>query len=205
MSSSPIGHTASDELLIEAIAHGDQDAFVTLFRRRRAEIYRFVLHMTASPATSEDVTQEVFLTVMRDAVRYEPARAAAMAWLCGIARNHVRRRAQRDRLLEPLHVADDAYELWAAPAEDPVNDLARAERTRTIRRAVLSLPLRYREVIVLCDLQELSYADAAAAIGCAVGTVRSRLHRARALLAQKLNASAEKARHKTEGKDQCFA
>jgi hypothetical protein len=64
----------------------------------------------------------------------------------------------------------------------------RVERVEAVRRAVLSLPLRYREAVVLCDLQELSYADAAGALGCAVGTVRSRLHRGRALLASKLRA-----------------
>ena len=58
--------------------------------------------------------------------------------------------------------------------------------TTALRRALLELPVRYREAIVLCDLQELSYADAADALGCAVGTVRSRLHRGRALLARRL-------------------
>ena len=55
-----------------------------------------------------------------------------------------------------------------------------------MKRAVVALPMRYREAVVLCDLQELSYADAAAAVGCAIGTIRSRLHRGRALLAKRL-------------------
>ena len=73
---------------------------------------------------------------------------------------------------------------------DPLGDLTRAESIEALREAVLTLPVRYREAVVLCDLQEMTYADAAAAIGCAVGTVRSRLHRGRALLAVKLAASA---------------
>jgi len=70
-----------------------------------------------------------------------------------------------------------------------LGDLTRAESIEALRQAVLTLPVRYREAVVLCDLQELSYADASAALGCAIGTVRSRLHRGRALLATKLAAS----------------
>jgi RNA polymerase sigma-70 factor (ECF subfamily) len=69
---------------------------------------------------------------------------------------------------------------------DPVDDIGRRRDVDLLRRAVIGLPVRYREAVVLCDLQELSYADAAAALGCAVGTIRSRLHRGRALLARRL-------------------
>jgi RNA polymerase sigma-70 factor (ECF subfamily) len=72
---------------------------------------------------------------------------------------------------------------------DPVGELAQAERLDALRIAVASLPIRYREAVVLCDLQEMSYADAAAVIGCAIGTVRSRLHRGRALLTAKMQAA----------------
>ncbi len=89
------------------VAAGDAEAFAQLFRCRQGVVYRFVLHMTASPSIAEDVTQDVFLTVMSEAARYDPARAAVSAWLCGIARNHVRRRAERDRLLQPL-IDDEA-------------------------------------------------------------------------------------------------
>jgi RNA polymerase sigma-70 factor (ECF subfamily) len=183
-----------DGELIARVAAGDADAFASLFRRRQGQIYRFALHMTASPSIAEDVTQEVFLALMTDAGRYEAARASVVAWLCGIARNHVRRRAERDRLLLPLDDGEgnedgDFGEPMSVDA-DALGDLTRAERVEAVREAVLRLPLRYRETVVLCDLQEMSYADAAAALGCAVGTVRSRLHRARALLATKLASSA---------------
>ena len=79
----------------------------------------------------------------------------------------------------------------AAVEAEPLNELVREERIDSVRRAVSSLPVRYREVVVLCDLQELSYEDAAAAVGCAVGTVRSRLSRGRALLAEKLAVARE--------------
>jgi RNA polymerase sigma-70 factor (ECF subfamily) len=181
-----------DDELISRVAAGDAEAFAQLFRRRQGQVYRFALHMTASPAVADDVTQEVFLAVMSDAWRYDAGRASVTAWLCGIARNHVRRRAERDRPLQPLDGRDDDDGADGAMAveADALGDLTRAESIEALREAVLTLPVRYREAVVLCDLQELTYADAAAALGCAVGTVRSRLHRGRALLAVKLAAAA---------------
>ena len=176
----------SDEELIAAVAAGDRDAFGALYRRRRPDVYRFALHMTGVPAAAEDVAQDVFLIVMRDAGRFEPGRSTPAAWLCGIARNCARQRLERDRTLQPL--TEDAREdERLAVHPDPLGDLTRADRVEMLRNAVLTLPVRYREAVVLCDLQELSYAEAADALGCAIGTVRSRLHRGRAMLAMKLS------------------
>jgi RNA polymerase sigma-70 factor, ECF subfamily len=184
-----------DVALIGRVAAGDAEAFAALFRRRHGQVYRFALHMTASPSIAEDVTQEVFLAVMSDAARYEAGRASVAAWLCGIARNHVRRRAERDRRLQPLDDGhggneDEGVGAVLAVEADALGDLTRAESIQALRDAVSSLPVRYREAVVVCDLEEMSYRDAAAALGCAVGTVRSRLHRGRALLAVKLAAAA---------------
>jgi RNA polymerase sigma-70 factor (ECF subfamily) len=175
--------------LLRSTAQGDAEAFGVLFQRRRGDVYRYALHMTGSPSIAEDVTQEVFLAVMRDAGRYEASRATVTAWLCGIARNHVLRRLERDRALQPLDDHDEVVESQVAP-EDLLGDLAAAERVDILRQAVQTLPMKYREAVVLCDLQEMSYADAAAAMGCAVGTVRSRVHRGRALLTSKLSVKA---------------
>jgi len=152
-------------------------------------VYRFALHMTADEAVAEDVVQDAFMSVMRDAGRFDPGRGAVTPWLCGIAKNHLRQRLARDRRLEPLAHDDEPAADAAAADADALAGLLRAERVESLRRAVLALPLRYREVLVLCDLQELSYQDAADALSCAVGTVRSRLHRGRALLAAKLAAA----------------
>jgi RNA polymerase sigma-70 factor, ECF subfamily len=122
----------------------------------------------------------VFLAVMRDAGRYVPGRSSVAAWLCGITRNHPRRRFERERRTEPLDDPERDRAEIAAPDPGALDELTRAEGIETLRRAVLALPLQYREAVVLCDLQELSYADAALAIGCALGTVRSRRHRGRA-------------------------
>jgi RNA polymerase sigma-70 factor (ECF subfamily) len=145
--------------------------------------------MTGSPAAAEDVTQDVFLAVMDDAARFDPGRAAATAWLCGIARNHARRRLDRDRRLVPMPDQREPFVRDAAVDGDPIHALSSEEQIAALRRAVLRLPVRYREVVVLCDLQDLSYADAAIALACSIGTVRSRLHRGRALLAAKMRAA----------------
>ena len=186
----PTDRVPDDELLRQAAA-GDAQAFTELFRRRHPDVFRFALHLTGSVATAEDVVQDVFMVVVRDGARYDAGRATVAAWLCGIARNFVRQRLERDRRLTSVDFADDgepsAVDNGAA---DPLAGLLRAERIETLRRAVQTLPLPYREAVVLCDLQEMSYGDAAAALGCPVGTVRSRLHRARTMLAARLAVSA---------------
>jgi RNA polymerase sigma-70 factor (ECF subfamily) len=171
--------TRSDEELIVATARGDREAFAEIYRRRRPDVYRFAAHMTGDPAAAEDVTQDVFMAVIHEARRYDPARAAVVSWLLGIARNHARRRLAMDRALDPLTgTAIDNLTV----SSDPISGLARERQIATLRKALRALPVAYREAVVLCDLQQLTYADAAAALGCALGTVRSRLHRGRAML-----------------------
>jgi RNA polymerase sigma-70 factor (ECF subfamily) len=185
---------ATDEALLARIASGDRDAMSVLFRRRQQQVFRFALHLTGAAAIADDVTQDVFVAVIRDAARFEPGRSTVIAWLCGIARNFVRRRfAEPDT--DPLELEDAD----AAPAitPDPVGDLTQGEMLESLRRAVLSLPIRYREVIVLCDLQEMPYAEAAGVVGCAVGTVRSRLHRGRALLTEKMQVERRRQQNTT--------
>src|SRR5688572_23313019 len=158
----------SDEELIAAVAAGDREAFAVLYGRRRPDVYRFALHMTGVPATAEDVAQDVFLTVIHEAARYTPGRSGVVAWLLGIARNHARRRLSARRY-EPLPSPGAEPGIVA----DPVDDIVRDEELDALRQALGALPLAYREAVVLCDLQELTYQDAAAAAGCAIGTVRS--------------------------------
>lgn len=189
----------SDEALVMGIARGESAAMSELFRRRQQNVFRFALHLTGSTAVADDVTQDVFVTVIHDAGRYEAGRSSVAAWLCGIARNFVRRRIEGARRDEPL---DDDGDEGGGPVvhPDPLGDLTRAEALEALHRAVLSLPLRYREAIVLCDLQEMSYADAAGVLGCPIGTVRSRLSRGRALLTGKMQA-AEPCRAALQGCD----
>ena len=178
----------TDEDLLIRIHSGDENAFVSVYRRRQGAIYRFALHMSGSQTVAEDITQEVFLTLLRDAGGYDPERGSLSGYLFGIARKLVLRHVERGRLDVAL---DAGIEEAALPAmavdEDPLAGLTRREGMEALRRAVLALPRRYREVVVLCDLEEMDYADAAVALGCPIGTVRSLLHRALALLLDKLN------------------
>lgn len=182
----------SDDELIERIARGDREAFAALYRRHRASVCRFSLHVSGSPSVAEDVTQDVFVAVIQDAARYQPGRSGVGPWLFGIARNHVRRWLARER---PTLALEQSESRSSTPSvePDPLAGMARQEHLAALRRALLALPVKYREAVVLCDLHELSYADAAVAIGCAVGTVRSRLHRGRALLAGRLRGEGGEA------------
>lgn len=184
--------TPSDDELLRLSIAGDENAFVTLYRRRQGGIYRFALQMSGSEAVAEDVTQEVFMVLMGEARNYDPVKGSLSAYLYGIARNHVLRSLSRDRSFVSIgegyeEDGETTHEQLVAQ-DDPLGDLTRSEVIESVRQAVTALPAHYREVVVLCDLHEMSYAEAAQVMGCAVGTIRSRLHRARSLLIEKLRA-----------------
>ena len=180
----------TDAELLRLMLAGDEEAFTALYRRRQGGVYRFALQMSGSETLAEDVVQEVFMVLMRDGRNFDPTRGSLAAYLYGIARNHVLRAFERERSLVPLDAdsddSGDATHENLVAHFDPLGDLARGEMVEKLRQAVLALPSHYREALVLCELHELSYADAATTLGCAVGTVRSRLHRARAMLAEKM-------------------
>jgi RNA polymerase sigma-70 factor (ECF subfamily) len=210
--------TIDEGVLLRRMVAGDEAAFTLLYRRKHPTIYRFALHMSGNAAMAEDVTQEVFMTLIRDAKRFDPGRGTLGGFLFGIARNHLRRRWEQERNSVPL--PDSAEELDAIMARSKASgkngtsgyangngngsgngggngagvsafllhrdDFAALENVNRVRQAIATLPENYREVVVLCELDELSYEDAAAALDCPVGTVRSRLHRARAILVEKL-------------------
>lgn len=183
----------ADSELLRSMLAGDEEALALLYRRRQGSVYRFALHMSGSKSIAEDVTQEVFLFLMREGHVFDPARGSLSAFLLGVARNHVLRRLRVDQLLTPIGDDNDDEPGFLPSDNDllPLDDLARAETVELVRRAVLSLPAKYREVVVLCELQDVSYVEAAEVLGCAIGTVRSRLHRARALLLAKLRPAEQ--------------
>ena len=178
-----------EQLLAQALA-GDEDAFTVLYRRRQGPIFRFALHMSGSSQIAEEVTQEVFLFLLQRGQDFDAERGALGAFLFGVARNYVRRALERSY---PEHVLGTPVEEQAESLmveSDPSEGIARRQTSTAVWKAVLSLPEHYREVVVLCDLQEMSYADAAETAGCAIGTIRSRLHRAHDMLSKKLQHSA---------------
>ena len=185
----------SDEDLLNSMLDGNEEAFVTLYRRRQSAVYRFAFQMCGTEATAEDVTQEVFLALLRSGRSFDPQRGNLLSFLYGIARNQVLRRFERDRRLASVSDDDDADGqnlLDRLPDQDsPLTNLAKLELIEQVRQAILALPAHYREVVVLCELHEMSYVETADVIGCAVGTVRSRLHRARGMLVDKLRYRAD--------------
>jgi RNA polymerase sigma-70 factor, ECF subfamily len=199
----------NDSELLRLMLAGDEEAFTLLYRRRQGGIYRFALQMSGSKSIAEDVTQEVFLFLMREGRVFDPSKGAVSAFLFGVARNHVLRRLRTEHLLAPLGDDSDDDVVFSQPSAEmcPLEDLTRAETIESVRRAVLSLPAKYREVVVLCELQDVSYGETAEILGCAIGTVRSRLHRARALLLAKLRpaAAVEEAGSATVKSARCFA
>lgn len=176
--------------LLLSLANGSEDALATLYRRQHGSIYRFALQMSGSHALAEDVIQEVFMVLIRGKAEYDPARGSVNAFMLGIARNHVLRRLHYQQTLVSLD-DDNAEPPEITAVSGPFDELSRGEVIESVRKAVLTLPEHYREVVILCELQEMSYAEAAAIVGCAVGTVRSRLHRARALLLEKLRPTGD--------------
>ncbi len=191
----------ADDELLRLAASGAEDAFSVLYQRRQGAVYRFALQMSGSSYIAEEVTQEIFLMLLSNSSSYEASRGTLASYLYGVARRLVWRRMAQSRSHFPLAVVEGEdgrtpEQLVALPQVE--RDLARDEAVRSLRRAILALPAGYREAVVLCDLHELSYADAAQVLGCAVGTVRSRLHRARALLAERLAA-------KTSSASRCLA
>jgi RNA polymerase sigma-70 factor (ECF subfamily) len=165
----------TDHELLVMMLTGDEEAFTTLYRRRQGPVYRFALQMTGNVVIAEDVTQEVFMALLSKSAKYDVARGSLQSFLYGIARNLVLRRLEKT-----LEIED-----YAGP-DDILDDLTRRETIEIVRRAVLSLPPVYREAVVLCDLQDTSYEDAATVLDCPIGTVRSRLNRGRSMLASKL-------------------
>jgi len=164
-----------------AVAGGDADAFGLLFEQHARSIYNYCFRRTANGARAEDLTSIVFLECWRRRdIALDPE--SVLPWLFGIAtnvcrnerRSRARHRAALDRLPAPSPTPDIA--------EDSLDRLEDERRMRTLLSLVSCLPKREQDVLALCVWTGLSYADAAVALEIPIGTVRSRLARARARL-----------------------
>lgn len=163
---------------------GNEHAFESIYVRCSPSVYRFAFHMTRNSEAAQEITQETFIFLMTRAKAFDPERGSLLCFLLGVARNLARRRNTVPALFESLQAADGAV----SAGSDIGFDLDRREQISAVRDAIAALPPRYREVVILCELEELDYAAAAQIVGCPTGTVRSRLHRARNMLALKLQA-----------------
>ena len=126
----------------------------------------------ASRDLAEDLTQEVFISLARSGRSYDPEKGSLPTYLYGIVRRLLqRRRRRRGSVIEVELNGFDAVNRAVVVVSDPIDTLSTAQRVRVLRRAIVRLPAHYREVIVLCELNGLSYKDAAQVVGCRVGTV----------------------------------
>ncbi len=177
----------SDAELTKQFRNGDRDAFASLYRVHSPAVFRFALHMTADHNAAADITQEVFVWLIHHPAEFDPERGRLDAFLCGVARNMLRRRTRTERRWLPLDEVAEPLE-----AEDALRRHAEALDAAVLHRTIAALPERYREAVVLCDLENKTYDEAAAILGCPTGTVRSRLHRGRELLALRLRPARVK-------------
>ena len=193
-----------DVELLRRLAAGDEEAFLELYRRHQGGLYRYAVHMSGNPQSAADVVQDTFLTLIRHSAKYDAEKGTPAAFLFGIARNHLRKLHEKEGRYVPL--ADDLGKGFPADgnfsatrangnghspatighAETVQDGLERAQTAELLRDAILTLPDHYREPVILCDLEGKSYAEAAVLLDCPVGTVRSRLNRARSMLLDKL-------------------
>jgi RNA polymerase sigma-70 factor (ECF subfamily) len=145
--------------------------------------------MTGNAWAAEEIVQDVFMTMMREPKKYDASRGPVAAYLFGIARNRVMKhfdRLPREVSLEEQETNGSGVNTAAITTFTPAHWVEQQERTSQVRAAVLDLPPEFREAVALCELEELSYEEAAQLLGCPIGTIRSRLHRGRALLLAKL-------------------
>ncbi|HEY3836736.1 MAG TPA: RNA polymerase sigma factor [Bryobacteraceae bacterium] len=169
-----------DHLLLERFRQGDRDALASLYRNHHQAVFRFALYMTDDADASAEVVQETFLWLIHHPAAFDPGRGSLRAFLSGIARKKLQHRTRDRRRFEPLSPALlQSVAAGGAPDE-----------SRDLRQAIAGLPEVYREAVVLCGIEEKSYEEAAAILDCAVGTVRSRLHRGKEQLARILNKEA---------------
>jgi RNA polymerase sigma-70 factor (ECF subfamily) len=177
-----------DQELLRQLSKGNESAFKALYERYQGPIYRFALHMSGNTATAEEATQEVFMQLINNARGYDVGKGTVAGYLFGIARNITRRAVQESSCELALEDEDlDRDEFAMAGELDVLGELTNGELLVALRSAVLGLPRQYREAVVLCDLEELSYQEAAELLGCSPGTVASRLHRGRGILKKKLS------------------
>jgi RNA polymerase sigma-70 factor (ECF subfamily) len=175
----PLSRPLEAVVLAEAISIAESLDAKELYASHYARLYRFGLAFSGSESKAAEAVQEAFLDLIRKPSQFDPRRGTAVALLFGMVRNRLRsaRRLERE---EPLDEdgADDS---------DLLLHFERVERIAAVREAILKLPEHYREVIVLCEIEECSYEEAAVSLEIPVGTVRSRLNRAKLQLKRRLS------------------
>src|SRR6202162_1562982 len=178
-----------DEELLKRSAKGDEEAFTILYRRHADVLYRFAFRMTGSSWGAEEIVQDVFMTLVREPGKYDVERGTLPAFLFGITRNKIMKHNERlPREISLVERQEDGSGggLTLRDSFTPAMWAEQRERLEKVRAAVMELPVEFRETVVLFGVEEMSYEQAARVLDCPIGTIRSRLHRGRALLLAKL-------------------
>jgi RNA polymerase sigma-70 factor, ECF subfamily len=176
----------TDSECMAQLADGDTAAVRELYQRHGRALLRFSSAMCRSRQAAEDMVHDTFVALLHEPVSFDPAQGTVFGYLCGVLRHRVSRHFRQQKRWVALDMDDDTSIANASDGRSATDEIARSEITAAFRRAMLDLPLQHREIIALCDLEELPYTAVAGILGCPVGTVRSRLHRARALLSIRL-------------------
>jgi len=185
----------SDTELLRQMRHGDKRAFTALYRRHHAPLYRYAVLRCGSVQAAADVVQEVFMGLMTEQYHYDALKGNLQYFLFGVARNVAMkfdaithsRFGNLEQVDPDTDDETDAVEL-ASDEMNPLQRLLHHQMAEDLRIAIACLAPHYRDVLILYELQELSYVDIAEVCQINVGTVRSRLSRARSALAERLQA-----------------
>jgi len=175
-----------DEEIMTRLAAGDPAALRELYERHGRALLRFSAAMCRSRQSAEDLVHDTFVALLRGPSLFDPAQGSVFGYLCGVLRHRISRHYRQQKRWVALDSSDEAPVTLDRESPGPADEIARSQVTAAFRRALLELPLQHREIIALCDLEELPYQAVAGILDCPIGTVRSRLHRARALLTLRL-------------------
>lgn len=172
--------------LMARLKRGDASALEPIYRRESGPVYRYALALCANAGWSADAMQEAFVTLASRPQTFDPMRGTLGAYLAGVARHHLLSRWREAR----REVEAEADEAGPAALDDaPEARLIQTQDQAAVWRAIQALPWPFREALVLVDLQERAYVEAARIAGIEVNTLRTRLHRARLRLAKALGAT----------------
>lgn len=179
------------EAVIAACQAGDRDAFAVLYERYHREIYLYLLSVLRSPHAAEDVAQDVFVKLFTQIGSYRQ-QSPFNHWLFRMARNAAIDKMRRDKVRRAAPLDDQPeegrspHERLAGPGPTPEEDAEKGHQAELVREAVMGLPEPFREIVVMREWQDLPYEEIAGRLDIQEGTVKSRLFRARQLLAEKL-------------------
>ena len=169
--------SADEFVLLDRAARGETEAFRLLFEAHHGAVFRVAFRLTNERAAAEDIAQDCFLRLVSGRGRFDPVRGSLRQYLCGMVRNLVLQ--YREARGRDIPLSDDYDSDPADACALPVDAILIRETADAVQAALTMLPFLQREAIVLFEFEELSLEEVAVAVGSDVGTVKSRLHRAR--------------------------